>query len=68
MPRTTIEYFSDLYPERLRYIKNPPTRLYVDGNVDVLNEIGISVIGSRTHSQYGEKMCKSFVKNLVDLY
>jgi len=66
LPRTTIEYFSESYPERLRYIKNPPTRLYVDGNVDILNEIGISVIGSRTHSQYGEKMCKIFVKELVE--
>ena len=39
LPRTTIEYLSDSYPERLRYIENPPTRLYVDGNVDILNEI-----------------------------
>ena len=63
--RTKIEYLSDSYPERLRYIENPPTRLYVDGNVDILNEIGFAVIGSRTNTQYGEKMCKTFVKNLV---
>ena len=66
LERTIIEYISDLYPERLRYIKNPPTRLYVDGNAEILNEIGIAVIGSRTNTQYGEKMCKSFVKNLVE--
>lgn len=66
MTRTKIEYLSDSYPERLRYIENPPTRLYVEGNVDIINEIGISVIGSRTNTQYGEKMCKSFVKNLVE--
>lgn len=66
MRRTIIEYLSADYPERLRYIKNPPTRLYVKGNVDVLNEIGIAVIGSRTNTQYGEKMCKTFVKNLVE--
>ena len=66
LPRITIEYLSDSYPERLRYIENPPTRLYVDGNVDILNEIGISVIGSRTNTQYGERMCKTFVKNLVE--
>lgn len=59
-----IEYASDLYPERLRYIEKPPTRLYVKGNVDILNEIGISVIGSRTNTLYGEKMCKTFVKKL----
>ena len=64
MPRTTIEYLSDSYPERLRYIENPPTRLYVEGNADILNEIGISVIGSRTNTQYGERMCKKFVKKM----
>lgn len=61
-----IEYFSDLYPERLRYINNPPSRLYVKGNIEILNEIGISVVGSRTNTQYGEKMCKRFVKELVE--
>jgi len=61
-----LEYFSNSYPERLRYIKNPPSRLYVNGNLEILNEIGISVIGSRTNTQYGEKMCKKFVKNLVE--
>ena len=66
MDATIIEYASDSYPERLRFIENPPSRLYVKGNVDILNEIGISVIGSRTNTQYGEKMCKTFVKKLVE--
>lgn len=66
MGRVIIEYASDSYPERLKYIENPPSRLYVEGNVDILNEIGIAVIGSRTNTQYGEKMCKKFVKNLVE--
>ena len=61
-----IEYFDKLYPERLRKIKNPPTRLYATGNVDILNELGIAVVGSRTNTQYGEKMCKEFTKNLVE--
>ena len=60
-----IEYASSLYPEKLRLIKNPPSRLYVEGNVEILNELGIAVIGSRTNTQYGEKMCKKFVKELV---
>ena len=60
-----IEYASDLYPERLRDIEKPPSRLYAEGKVEILNEIGIAVIGSRTNTQYGEKMCKKFVKELV---
>lgn len=61
-----IEYASELYPERLRYINNPPSRLYLKGNPKILNENGIAVIGSRTNTQYGEKMCKKFVKSLVE--
>lgn len=64
--KVVIEYASNSYPEKLRYIKNPPSRLYVDGNPEILNEIGIAVIGSRTNTPYGEKMCKKFVKNLVE--
>lgn len=61
-----IEYVSELYPERLRDIPNPPSRLYVEGNPKILNEIGIAVVGSRTNTQYGEKMCKTFTKKLVE--
>lgn len=66
MKPVIIEYASELYPERLRNIKKPPSRLYVLGNVESLNEIGIAVVGSRKNTQYGEKMCKKFVKNLVE--
>lgn len=66
MTNILIEYTSDSYPERLRDIKDPPTRLYARGNLKILNEIGISVVGSRTNTQYGEKMCKKFVKELVE--
>lgn len=50
----------------MRYIENPPSRLYAKGNLEILNEIGIAVVGSRTNTQYGEKMCKIFVKELVE--
>ena len=64
--RVIIEYSNNTYPERLRDIKSPPSRLYVYGNPEILNEIGIAVIGSRNNTQYGEKMCKKFVKKLVE--
>ena len=61
-----IEYWDTLYPKQLKEIRNPPSRLYVLGNIKILQDIGIAVVGSRTHSQYGEKMCKTFTKNLVE--
>ena len=35
-----IEYASRLYPEKLRNIEKPPSRLYVLGNIEILNEVG----------------------------
>ena len=61
-----IEYFDSRYPEQLRELKKPPSRLYVKGDIHLLNEFGIAVIGSRKNTPYGERMCKMFVKNLVD--
>lgn len=60
-----IEYCDSLYPEFLKSIDNPPTRLYLMGNPNILNEPGIAVIGSRNNTQYGERMCKRFVKDLI---
>lgn len=61
-----IEYANILYPDKLREIKNPPVRLYTKGNIELLNSIGIAIVGSRTNTQYGEKMCKTFTKKLVE--
>ena len=61
-----IEYASRLYPKMLRNIEKPPSRLYALGNIEVLNDIGIAVVGSRTNTEYGEKMCKKFVKGLLE--
>ena len=62
----TIDIQDEKFPQRLRIIKNPPERLYIEGNIDVLNSNSIAVIGSRDCSGYGEKWCKKFVKGLVE--
>lgn len=61
-----IEFCSELYPERLKEINNPPSRLYLIGNEKILNKNSISVVGSRTNTNYGERMCKIFTKGLVE--
>ena len=66
MDKIIIEYFNEVYPGQLRKIKNPPSRLYAIGNVELLKEFGIAVVGSRKNTQYGERMCKTFVKDLVN--
>ena len=60
-----IKLEDKVYPERLRLIPNAPNKLYVEGNLENLNTICIGVVGSRNCTQYGEKWCKRFVKELV---
>lgn len=55
-----------LYPKRLKEINNAPKKIYIEGNKKILNEISISVIGSRSHSDYGRRMCEKFTKELVE--
>lgn len=60
-----ITIYDKEYPEKLKRIKNPPQKIYIKGNAELLKQNGIAVIGSRTTSNYGKKMCKIFVNNLV---
>ena len=53
-----------IYPIQLKNIKSPPSQLYLDGNVELLNTVGIAIIGSRDCTKYGEKMAKKFAKDL----
>lgn len=61
-----IEFESKLYPNKLRQINNAPKKLYVEGNIENLNTHCLSVIGSRNCTEYGEKWCKIFVKELIN--
>lgn len=42
-----ITYFSELYPENLRQIPNPPIVLYCKGNKNLLRERCFAIVGSR---------------------
>lgn len=66
MQSKIIEFSDNIYPEKLKKLKKPPSRLYTKGNIQLLNKNGISVIGSRTNTNYGEKMCIEFTKNLTE--
>lgn len=53
------------YPSKLKKIYKPPERLFVLGNIEILNNIGISIIGSRKCSQYGIEMSQKFAYMLA---
>lgn len=48
------------YPEKLRQIYDRPAKLYLEGNIDILNNKSIAIIGSRNCSKYGMEVAYKF--------
>lgn len=59
-----INFKDEIYPKQLRKINNPPKRLEILGNQELLNQKGIAIIGSRTCTEYGKNMAIKFAKQL----
>ncbi|MCL2087977.1 MAG: DNA-processing protein DprA [Oscillospiraceae bacterium] len=52
-----VAYNDDLYPERLRDIFNPPSVLYVKGDIGGLDErLAFTVVGTRSMTDYSKKV------------
>lgn len=59
-----ITIYSRYYPENLKEIYDPPLSIYVKGNKEILNNLGIAIIGCRKATMYGENTAKKFAYNL----
>jgi DNA processing protein len=57
---------SDLYPNHLAEIYDPPLVLYVRGDARVLLEVGIAVIGTRHPTPYGLGMAERLSRDLAN--
>lgn len=60
-----VTMISDNYPESLKLIRYPPFVLYYYGDLSLLKEKCIGVIGMRVPSEYGQSVTNKLVKNLV---
>lgn len=60
-----IEINDKAYPESLKRIKNPPKKLYVLGNIELLNSKGIAIVGSRNCTEEGMKNARIFAANIA---
>ena len=60
-----INFNSKFYPEKLKFISCPPKQLFCLGNLKLLNQKSIAVIGSRQYSSYGERAAKDFAFHLA---
>lgn len=54
------------YPELLKEIYDPPPVLYVRGNISILNQPSIAIVGSRQASMYGKKCTEHFSEYLAE--
>lgn len=57
---------SELYPEHLAEIYDPPLVLYVRGDARVLLDVGIAVIGTRHPTPYGLGMAQRLSQDLAN--
>lgn len=61
---TTI--LDDDYPENLKNIYDPPVLLYYMGELREKDRYSISIVGTRTPSDYGRRVCVDLTKELSD--
>ena len=47
------------YPKQLKCIFDPPLKIYVLGNKEILSQKGIAIVGARNATEYGKKECRS---------
>ena len=52
------------YPELLRQISDPPERLFVWGNPDILSSTALGIVGSRKPSDYGLRVATQLSREL----
>ena len=60
-----INYANPLYKEKLSGISEPPYFLFFKGNIDVINNRSIAVVGARKCSNYGMAVTKVLTKELI---
>jgi len=53
------------YPPLLKKIYDPPSVLYVRGQLQSQDELAVAVVGSRKMTRYGQEVTENLVQNLI---
>ncbi len=61
-----LSYWDKAYPEQLKSIYDPPAFLFYKGNIQLLDQPTMAVVGTRKPTGYGRMMTERFTKELVD--
>lgn len=60
-----IDINNEYYPDSLRDISEPPKKLYILGDISLLSEKSIAIVGSRKCTEYGENQGIKFSYKLA---
>ena len=60
-----ISFFDDVYPEQLRQIYRPPLVLFAQGDVNLLQQKIVTIVGSRMATSYSRSVMTKLVPHLV---
>ncbi len=63
---TIISFFDDEYPEQLRQIYQPPLVLFARGDVSLLKQNIVTIVGARLATTYSRQVINQIVPNLIN--
>ncbi len=58
-------YLDEAYPRKLKYCDDGPVMLYYKGQAEINQPRIISIVGTRSATEYGKNMCKTLAAGLV---
>lgn len=62
----TFFFTENSYPARLKHCIDSPMMLYYKGNADFNKQKIISVVGTRSATEYGKECCRQLIEGLAD--
>ncbi|MDD3876483.1 MAG: DNA-processing protein DprA [Bacteroidales bacterium] len=61
----TLYYLDNDYPHRLKHCDDGPILLYYKGNAELNSPKVISIVGTRSATEYGKTMCRLLIEGLA---
>ena len=62
-----LSFYDEAYPSRLRECEDAPIVLFLIGNTDLNSLLIINMVGTRNATDYGTRICASFLRDLKTL-
>ena len=62
-----IDFYDPHYPQQLKHIDTPPLVLFCKGDISLLNNNSVAIIGSRIAQEYSHKVAFKFSKFFINI-